>query len=199
MGAVAGLNDIDSTESSIDFVNMEAMPSQRIIHFKWHVKAEAQGAFFEIEKSTDQIIWRSISKTKSIENHQAAHTYMVSEINFAEGEHEFFRIKRIDQSGNETVLDVVEVNQPVLTNFKMIPNSKKTKRHQFVMSFHSLKSTKGTMRVINSEGEIVYDRIVTLNEGYNRLPLNASGFAVDNYVVIVRDNSGNRLSQHFTR
>ena len=190
--------DVDSTESSIDFIRLEATHSSRVVHFKWEVNAESKGAYFVIEKSIDNILWKTISQTKSLENHKDVHTYMASEINLAEGEHEFFRIKRVDQLGKETVLDMVEINQPVLTSLKMIPNSK-ARKYQYVLTYHSLTCSRGTMRVMNTDGDIIYDKPITVKEGYNRLTLDAKSYDVDSYIVVVRDGKGNRLTQYFTR
>jgi len=190
--------DVDSTESSIDFIRLEATHSSRVVHFKWEVNAESKGAYFVIEKSIDNILWRTVSETKSIKNHNDVHTYMVSKINLAEGEHEFFRIKRVDQLGKQTVLDMVEINQPVLTSLKMIPNSR-ARKYQYILTYHSLTSSKGTMRVLNTDGDLIYDKSITVKEGYNRLTLDAKNYDVDSYIVVVRDANGHRLTQYFTR
>ena len=77
--------EIDSTEdSSIDFVAIEATLSSKVIHFQWDVNTEKSGDYFIIEKSTDKVNWRKVSRVESIENHKERHTYSVSEINLAE-------------------------------------------------------------------------------------------------------------------
>ena len=119
--------DVDSTEdSSIDFLSMEATLSSKIVHFKWEVEAESKGDYFIIEKSIDQENWAEVKRVESIENHQDRHTYEVSEINFAEGVKEFFRIIRVDAYGSISELDRVNINQPVLTNMMLIPVANST-------------------------------------------------------------------------
>lgn len=195
---VAGNTDGDSTQSNIRFVKMEATPSSKVVHFKWDVDAESNGDRFVIEKSLDGEKWKQITEVKSIKNHDSRHTYMVSEINLAEEQEEFFRIKRVDESGKETTLDVVNVEHKVLSSLKMIPNSK-ARKNQFHISYYSLIESRGWIRVLNTDGELVYERQMSIKDGYNRITLDARRFDVGNYIVVLRDRYGNRLTQYFTR
>lgn len=192
----ASPTDIDSTQSSIDFVKMEVMPSQKIVHFKWDVNAESRGDHFIIEKSTDKKKWKSISKVESLKNHKNRHTYMVSEFNQAEGAHEFFRIKRVDKQGYETILDLVDVNQPVLTSLVLIPNSK-AENKQMVITYSSLIFSRGVLTVFNLDGETIYEERLHLKSGYNRLVVDTRKYEKGNYIVVVQDEYDNRLTKSF--
>jgi hypothetical protein len=194
--AFSSPNDIDSTQSSIDFAQLVATPSTKVIHFKWDVNAESKGDHFIIEKSTDKASWKSISRVESIGNHRSRHTYTVSEINLAESAHEYFRIKRIDKLGNEAVLDVVDINQPILTSLILIPGSKSANK-QLIISYTSLINSGGIVTVFNMDGQAVFEQRVNLKSGYNRVLVDTHKYEKGNYIVVLRDEFDNRLTKSF--
>lgn len=105
---VSNASDGDSTSSSIAFNGLEATLSSRIIHFKWDVSSEENGAFILVEKSLNEEDWTEVAKVASLKSHKEQHTYEISEINFAEGVNEYFRIVRVDEFGKKTELDPVQ-------------------------------------------------------------------------------------------
>ena len=190
--------DIDSSEdSSIDFLSMEATLSSKIVHFKWQVEAESNGDYFIIEKSIDQENWVEIKRVQSIENHKDRHTYEISEINFAEGVQEFFRILRVDEYGAISELDRVDINQPVYSNMLLIPVAKKL-NSDLNVSFDSLISSKGVLRVYNIDGEVLIEQKLDQSEGYNRTMLSIKSLVKGAYRIVIEDDFGNTISKSLT-
>ncbi|MGB0914949.1 MAG: hypothetical protein ACPGVI_02705 [Crocinitomicaceae bacterium] len=188
----------DSTEDvDISFISMEATLSSKIIHFKWDVDREVKGAYFQIEKSTDKENWRKVTRVKSIGSHNERHTYEVSEINFAEGAHEFFRIKRVDNAGKETILDVVNINHPVLTNMLLVPVQGKVNK-LMTLSYDSKISGYVNVSVMNESGDLAFETQQVVTEGYNRLELNIKLFDEGTYLVLIRDEFDNKISKRLT-
>ena len=190
-------NDVDSSETSeILFTKLEAVASSRIVHFKWEVENETKGSRFVIEKSIDKINWKEIQSVQSLSNHKERHTYQLSEINFAESVIEYFRISRIDENGIRTVLDVVSLDQPILSNLLLLPDPKKTKS-LLVLSYDSLISSKGTLYIRSENGDVVDERYLFFDEGYNRLVLNYKKYDSGIYQIILRDEFDNRVVKTF--
>lgn len=189
--------DTDSTgKSGISFKKLEATISSKIIHFKWEVNSEMKGHHFVIEKSLDKINWVLVKEVKSLGNHKERHTYQVSEINFSEGIKEYFRISRFDEGGNQEELDLIEVNQPILSNMLVLPPIKNTKKN-IIISYDSMIDSRGVLYVKSDEGEIVYQRSFGFDEGYNRIELNIKRFEKGSYVVVLRDEFGNKITRSF--
>ncbi|NRA10857.1 MAG: hypothetical protein HRT57_02745 [Crocinitomicaceae bacterium] len=187
--------DVDSTEeSSIEFLSMEATLSSKIVHFKWEVENESKGDYFIIEKSIDEINWTEVKRIESVENHLERHTYEISEINFAEGIHEFFRILRVDAYGSITEMDRVNINQPVLTNMLLIPIAHKLHK-EINISYDSMISSKSYMRVYSEVGELVTEKSLVQSDGYNRTLLNIKGFEKGRYQIVIEDSFGNKISK----
>lgn len=188
---------IDSTEDSeILFTKLEAVSSSRIVHFKWDVEKETKGATFIIEKSIDKINWKQVQSIQSIGDHKERHTYQISEINFAEGVHEYFRITRVDVNGVKSILDVITLDQPILSNLILLPDPKKTK-DILVISYDSLITSKGLMYVRSSDGEIVDERYLFFDEGYNRMIINYKKYAPGIYQIVLKDEFDNKLVKSF--
>jgi len=184
----------DSTSSKIEFNELEATLSARIIHFRWSVDFEELGDHFLIEKSLDQENWSKVTKVSSIKSHKEQHTYEVSEINFAEGVNEYFRIVRVDALGEKTELDRVNINRPVLTNMLLLPVPKKVHK-EIVISYDSMISSEGVIVVINKDGEIIQEFEAHISEGYNRFKLIIKGMEKGDYLVVIKDQYENKISK----
>lgn len=187
--------EVDSTEeSSIDFITIEATLSSKIIHFQWDVNAEKQGDFFIIEKSTDRSNWVQLTRVESIANHQERHSYSVSEINMAEALHEYFRISRVDIYGDTTELDVINVNQPILSNLSLIPIQGKVDE-EIRLSFDSLILSTGELVVQNMQGEVQFKTMINSEKGYNHYLLQIKNYPPGRYLITIKDEFGNKTSR----
>jgi len=173
---------------------MEAIVSSKIIHFKWDVNTELNGDYFIIEKSIDRVFWYYVSRVESIENHDEQHTYEISEINFAEDQTEYFRIQRVNQKGERTILDEIDVSRPVLSNMLVLMVPGKTNK-LINVSYDSFVKSSGIMIVINEFGEEIFSKKLKVIDGYNRLLLNISDFEKGRYSIIVKDGFGNKTSR----
>lgn len=187
--------EIDSTEdSSIDFIAIEATLSSKIIHFQWDVNAEKSGDYFIIEKSINQKTWVKLSRVASIANHKERHTYSISEINLAEAKSEYFRISRIDIYGKVEVLDVININQPILANLSLIPIQGKI-QEQIQLSYDSMICSHGEVVVLNQDGETAFNTSIYSQNGYNHYLLNIKSFTPGRYLIVIKDEYGNKTSR----
>ena len=187
------VNAFDSTDSdssrvsSIQFGELHAVVSSRIVHFKWEVDWENNGDYFVIEKSIDSgESWTQIAKVKSLENHKERHTYEISEINMAQEAVELFRISRIDSEGDQEVLDFVDINHPILSNIKLIQDPKRVNK-SITVSWESMIESRGFISIYNEKGDLKFYDNLTLSDGYNRLELVTKGFDPGRYTVVVKN------------
>lgn len=189
---------IDSTEDfTFQLSNFEAVVSSKIVHFKWDVNIEKRNKNkFIIEKSIDKINWKEVKEVESIGDHKTTHTYKVSEINFVEGVKEYFRISKENSRGEREELDMIEINQPILSNMLVLPPSKKATT-ELVVSYDSMIDSKGVLYVKNESGDIVYQRSMPFDEGYNRAELKLNKLEKGSYIVVLRDEYGNKVSRTF--
>lgn len=196
--SVFSFSEGDSVQgSSIKFGDFEATLAKKIVHFKWNVAQEKKGDYFILEKSIDKIEWRKVTQVESIRNHEEQHTYSISEINFAEGAEEFFRISRVDAFGNVEVLDIVEINQPILQNMLLIPIKGKANK-QMILSYDSMLSSRGKITIMNEQGDLVLLKTVQLIDGYNRYMLSIKNLKPGVYHVLLRDEFNNTISKNLT-
>lgn len=191
-------SDSDTTQyKDIKFVSMEATLSSKIIHFRWDVEEEVKGDYFLIEKSIDQENWKRVTQVTSLGNHKERHTYEVSEINFAEGANEYFRIKRVDNTGQESILDMVNISHPILTNMLLIPVNGKVDK-LVALSYDSKIISTAKITVLDIHGDIAFEDKIEVSEGYNRFELNIKLFEEGVYIVLVRDDFDNKISKRLT-
>lgn len=187
---------IDSSEeSSILFVEMEAVSSSKIVHFSWEVEEEQNGDHFLIEKSIDDgETWTHVTRVESLGNHKERHTYKISEINMIEGITEYFRVSRVDVDGEKKVLDAVNINHPILYNMKLIPNPRNV-RKATTISCESLICSDGMMRIYDSSGKMIQKRKLNLSKGYNRCQIEVKNLDPGEYRVSIHDEFDNKLTK----
>lgn len=190
------LPKVDSSEeSSIVFIEMKAVSSSKIVHFSWDVEEEQNGDHFMIEKSIDDgATWTSVSRVESIGNHKERHTYEISEINMIEEVTEYFRVSRVDIDGQVKVLDAVNINHPILSNLKLIPDPKNVKKATTI-SCESLICSDAVLEVYNKNGELVHKRKLDLAKGYNRCEIEIKNLDPGEYRVSIQDEFENTLNK----
>lgn len=190
------LPKVDSSEeSSILFIQMKAVSSSKIVHFSWDVEEEKNGDHFLIEKSIDDgDTWTRVSRVESIGNHNERHTYEISEINMVEEVTEYFRVSRVDVDGKMKVLDAVNINHPILSNMKLIPNPKNVHKSTTI-SCESLICSEGILRIYNTSGELIEKRKMDLSKGYNRCEIEIKKMDPGDYRVTIQDEFENTLTK----
>ena len=190
------LPKVDSSEeSSIVFIEMKAVSSSKIVHFSWDVEEEQNGDHFMIEKSIDDgATWTQVSRVESIGNHKERHTYEISEINMIEEVTEYFRVSRVDIDGQVKVLDAVNINHPILSNLKLIPDPKNVKKATTI-SCESLICSDAVLEVYNKSGELVHKRKLDLAKGYNRCEIEVKNLDPGEYRVSIQDEFENTLNK----
>ena len=193
--AIANPTDGDSSAlSEIEFISFNAILSSKIIHFSWDIDSESRGDHFEIEKSTDEILWTLITTIESLKSHKERHTYKVSEINLPEAAYEFFRIVRINKDGVRTVLDEVNINQPVLTDVWLLNVKGKFNKAKYV-SFDSMVCAEGEIRVMNESGKLINVEPLRIQTGHNRFELSIKNLSPGKYTIIILDEFGNSTNK----
>lgn len=192
---IAGINDGDSSQvSEIEFVSFNAILSSKVIHFSWDINSESRGDHFEIEKSIDEVEWTLITTVESLKSHKERHTYKVSEINLPEAAYEYFRVVRINKDGVRTVLDVVNINQPILTDIWLLNVKGKFNKAKFV-SFDSMICASGELRVLSENGTLMKVEGLHIQTGHNRYELTIKNLKPGSYTILITDEFGNTIDK----
>lgn len=186
-----------ANESTIDFLELTAVPAQKIVHFKWLVNREAGGNSFLIEKSTDRRKWSRVAEVPSLANHADLHAYQLSEINLPESATEYFRLTRIDQDGQSQILDETFVSHPILSGMILIPPSK-AERKEVIATCNALVEMQVRVQLLNSKGVLLSHEMQTLRVGYNRIVVDIRDLPRGTYILMIRDNKGNQQARTFS-
>ena len=198
LNAFSNNNEIDSSCGSwIKFIDFNAVKSSNVIHFTWTVEAESNGDHFTIEKSSNGIDWKVIVEAKSMSDHVLPHTYQISIINFADARNETFRLNRIDSNNQSKELGDAKIMYAALTDILVIPSVKR-KYKELIVSYDSRVSSEGIIIVMSEESEIVFEKSITFDEGYNRFVLDISKLEKGRYQVTVKNIYQDKLSKVFS-
>ncbi len=190
-------SDIDSSgNDDIDLIDLSIVSTPIAIHLKWEVDYEIDGAYFIVEKSIDGVNWEEKSRRESVGNHDTYRTYLESFTNFPEAAVEFFRLKRVDKSGNEQVLDVTTVTHEILSDIKVYKDEAES-MNTLTVSFESLAEGKGLVSIHDSNGKLRGYKSHNIDIGYNRRVINTGNLEAGTYLVVVEDQYGNKVSKRW--
>lgn len=185
----SGVYDIELTDLSLEFTPI-------VVHLKWEVSYEENGAFFIVEKSIDGQNWEEKSRRKSVGNHDTYQVYLESISNFPEAALEYFRLKRIDSNGEEMILDMTAIRHPPLSDLKLFVDHQDINGNVTV-TFESLEKGKAIVSIYDIAGKIQSYKRHDLSVGYNRKSMSLSGLDEGTYQIVVEDLYGNKISKRW--
>lgn len=188
-GDSSGVYDIELADLSLEFTPI-------VVHLKWEVSYEENGAFFIVEKSIDGQNWEEKSRRKSVGNHDTYQVYLESISNFPEAALEYFRLKRIDSNGEEMILDMTAIRHPPLSEMKLFVDHQDINGNVTV-TFESLEKGKAIVSIYDIAGNIQSYKRHELSVGYNRRSMSLSGLSEGTYQIVVEDLYGNKISKRW--
>lgn len=188
-GDSSGVYDIELADLSLEFTPI-------VVHLRWEVSYEENGAFFIVEKSIDGQNWEEKSRRKSVGNHDTYQVYLESISNFPEAALEYFRLKRIDSNGEEMILDMTAIRHPPLSEMKLFVDHQDINGNVTV-TFESLEKGKAIVSIYDIAGNIQSYKRHELSVGYNRRSMSLSGLSEGTYQIVVEDLYGNKISKRW--
>jgi len=145
----------------------------------WKAYADQDASGFEVERSKDQITWERIG---SLAASTASFTsdYSLLDQQPLQGK-SYYRLKMVERSGSSRYSStrLIQLDQ-LITKLRIYPNPVK---NDVTISFNSTVNETATLFVISLTGDVVLKKIISLNQGDNRVQLPTIGLSNGLYLI----------------
>lgn len=159
------------------------------IQLKWQTTNETNTAYFGIERSSDGNSFSTIAKVLSTDNISISN-YSGIDSNPVPGVN-YYRLKMVDMDGGYTYSNIIEINNAGgLGNIIISPNPV---NDLLTLRIQSKNSVPGNVELLDMNGKILAQKLVTFSKGTNNIRFNVSGYASGIYIarIILQENVQN--------
>ena len=175
----------------VNFTAITATKTGDAVAVKWSIANEAKIASYEVERSTDDRVFNTISTKKAA----GTSSYEVADASLpADATTLYYRIKAMGTDGTKKYSSIAKVS---INNYQLsiaiYPNPVQ----------HRLNITLGTasgsyqLRITTVTGNEVYNKSATATNG--KLTLDASNLTSGVYMLELTDNQGNKYKEKFVK
>ena len=154
----------------VSLLNFNAQKIDKKINLNWITTSEINNHHFEIEKSTDVIIFRKIGQVQA-----ATQNSLVENIyNFLDNESNdnypiiYYRLKIIDNAGRFTYSSIIRLNNSIKNEISIYPNPIK---ETINLSITSLQQNKVQITISNLLGQKIVTENKNIVKGQNLLAI----------------------------
>lgn len=159
---------------------------------KWNASQEGFNTFYEVQKSTDGILFNSVYKTNADGNSQKT-SYSWTDHSISPKN--FYRLK-INEQGKTTYSKVVNVNEAI----KGISINRLYQDGSILhIIISSDKKQQAELMIINYSGSVVGKQSVGFASSTNNVQLPISNLASGNYFLKLNTDDGTTLVQRFNK
>ena len=155
----------------LKLVNFDAvLTSNNHINCNWQTTNEINAAYFEIERSTDGIVFGKVGLVTAKGNTATANYKYMDVLPTATIPNYYYRLKMFDQTGKYTYSKVISISLSInRLPFKVAPNPFKG---SLALSLDAIESTDAYLVVTSIDGRELINRKYSLTKGSNALQLN---------------------------
>jgi len=181
-----------STSSSynplpIELIEFKASCQKNHVQITWRTATEINNQYFIIEKSINGIDWQKLSQINGAGNSISTKNYNYLDYTTS-NDIVYYRLIEVDNNGTKKINEIISSNcdQRTSDNMTLYPNPAKNNLN---INFNlSQNYGEGTLKIINTLGNIVLEQSIDLSQGFsqNKLVINLpSGL----YSVIVNSDN----------
>lgn len=135
----------------------------------WQTSQELNSDHFELFKSADGQDFSLVTKIKAAGFSSVIKNYSYQDNSPNSGNTVYYRLKQIDIDGKYTFSSIVKLSLGLNTSVVVYPNPF---NNDFTVSFSATKTAPATLKLMNSTGQLVFLKTITVNKGNNSILIN---------------------------
>lgn len=178
----------------VSLINFTAKCYQGRVSVHWATVSESENDYFSIERSQDGISWEIAGSVDGAGNSNQLRNYAFEDYEAFSGQ-SYYRLRQTDFNGVFEYFGPVAVdcesNQQGPT-VSIYPNPFSS---EVFLEIYNLDDINAVVRVYNSIGSLVYEKLIGEIKGYSRLSLNLGDLAPGVYNLEFRSDQLNELKR----
>ncbi|MGE0560803.1 MAG: T9SS type A sorting domain-containing protein [Flavobacteriales bacterium] len=174
----------------IKLLNFSAKYSDNIVGLEWVTETETNNDFFTVERSTDGVIFETVSIIQGAGNSNNKLTYSSMDLKPKKGT-SYYRLKQTDYDGKYSYSSIESVViQDRFENLTVFPNPVSGSGF---LSFSSLIEEQRTILIYDIAGRLVYQQLYNITKGNNKLVLETQNLTKGMYFIKMIDEDSVNL------
>jgi hypothetical protein len=156
--------------------------SQKGNIIKWQAEENDNNAFYEIQKSTDQYNYTTITKITPITLSGTA-TYQFTDADIA-ATHSFYRIRQVDKNGSFIFSKIVDCRHSKINSNQISLYPNPVVDDKCTLQIFDAVHGDAIIQIYNQNGSLIYQSVNTLKNGNNLLIIkDINNLSAGNYVM----------------
>lgn len=170
----------------VEFLFFKANAERNSILLNWGTSIEVNNQGFEIQRSLDNINFRTVHWEEGQGNSTEEIIYNYRDLSVRDGYTYYYRLKQIDYNGRHSFSNTISATNEASNGFfGSIQNENPSRVGKADLTVFSEEVSKGTINVFNSAGLNVYSENIQFDRGENSLEADLSGLPSGNYYIQV--------------
>ncbi len=138
---------------------------RNVAQLSWYTETEIDNDYFTLYRSYNGKDFEAVARVQGKGNSTSRSYYTFVDSKIKNGAaNVFYKLEQTDYSRNTAYSPIVRLSEMPTTTLGIFPNPV---QHSFNINIQSTGNTTGVVKLINSEGRIVYQQRVRLNKGAN--------------------------------
>lgn len=150
----------------VKFLSVTAVAKAVAIEVAWTVEKERNVLYYAVERSTDGVRFTQVGTVAYKATGASVNSYTFAD-STASGQHVFYRVRQVDEDGRATLSAVVSVRAATsVTKLAIYPNPVQPGA---LVQLTATAAQHVTLLVVDMQGRIVLQQVVTVQKGQNRM------------------------------
>ena len=166
----------------VTLLNFTAQRTGKVNQVNWTTSQEINTSHFILERSTDGRNFTAIAQVAAAGNSSLARSYSFTDISPVVGMN-YYRLKIVDRDNSSKYSWIRSVRNEGTADVSVYPNPVKD---VMTISISSDKANKGSMIITDINGKQVYNKMISITQGVNNIPVVLDNVASGSYIVKIQ-------------
>lgn len=180
----------------VSLTSFTAKPLSNVVQLNWTTASESNNSHFEIEKSTDGVIFNKIITKTGAGNSSQVLNYAANDNNPSNGT-SYYRLVQYDFDGKQTIYDPKAVEFGFANDANTLTVYTNSNVNEVSFGINTQTDANGDFEIYNTNGQKMFSKKVSLNSGLNTLSVDAN-LSSGTYIATFKSD-GIILRQKFVR
>ncbi len=181
-----------SSTLPLQLIDFNAAIKNNQSNLNWQTAQEVNVSHFNIQRSTDGVIFSSIGKMTAKGDGSYSYSDDLSSI-IPQPSTLYYRLQMVDKDGSIAYSKIVIVT--LTTNYAQLSIFPNPVKEILTAQITSAKAEKATLQITDMQGKVLQQKEVVLKAGSNNLPVNTAALTKGTYVLVVKGKVVNEQRQ----